>query len=66
MTPDQLTDDQKALIRGMADRQRNGGIMQSNIRALHFDGLWLAECLRLADEIDRVGVDIKRIPRQIY
>ena len=63
MKPDQLTADQKALIRGTADRKRNGGIVQSNIAALHFDGPWLAECLYLAREIE--AVNIRNLPPKV-
>ncbi len=56
MTPDQLTADQKALIRGMRDSYRNGGIVRSNIAAVHFDGPWLAECVALAQEIESVHI----------
>ena len=35
---------------------------RSNIAAVHFDGPWLAECLRLHAEIERMAGDKQREP----
>lgn len=42
------------------------GHSRSNIAAVHFDGPWLDECLRVANEIERIGVDIRHIHPKVY
>ncbi len=52
MTPDQLTDDQKALIRGMNMAACLQWPRASNIAALHFDGQVLIDLLMAKRELE--------------
>lgn len=51
----------KALIKGIGFIDRRGHT--GNIAAVHFDGPWLDECLRLAREIE--AVNIRNIPPKV-